>query len=367
MNVALRIAAAALGLFLIGWAVGSAVKTVILPRAAASYLVRGSFVLVRKVFSTIVPRSASFERKDRILALYTPLSLLVTLGAWLVFTLLGFMCVFRAVEDSGWRDAFDLAGSSLLTLGISRPDTLLGTALAFTDAAIGLMLLALLITYLPTIYGAFQRRENLVTALEVRAGSPPSGVELLERYWLLERMDALEEVWVEWERWFTDVEETHTSLPALVFLRSPEPDHSWVTSAGAVLDGASLLTGAVDTLREVRAEICIRAGYLCLHRITDFFGIPHDPKPKPDDPIHVSREEFDAACARLSAAGVPIKADRDQAWRDFAGWRVNYDSTLLALANLTTAPVAPWSSDRSGERTMVPRLFRRIAPTRDHH
>jgi hypothetical protein len=45
--------------------------------------------------------------------------------------------------------------------------------------------------------------------------------------------------------------------------------------------------------------------------------------------------------------GVPLKADLEQAWRDFAGWRVNYDRVLLPLAALTMAPYAPWSSDRS--------------------
>ena len=32
--------------------------------------------------------------------------------------------------------------------------------------------------------------------------------------------------------------------------------------------------------------------------------------------------------------------------RDFAGWRVNYDTVLLELAELTDAPYAMWSSDR---------------------
>ncbi len=217
-----------------------------------------------------------------------------------------------------------------------------------------------------SIYGAFSRREVGVTALEVRAGSPPSGVEMLERYWILERIEALDEVWVEWERWFTDVEETHTSLPALVFFRSPQPDHHWVTASGAVLDGASILASSVDGPRNVRAEICIRAGYLCLRRVADFFGIPYDPRPRPDDPISIPREEFDAACERLQDAGVPMLADRDEAWRRFAGWRVNYDTVLLALCNLTVPPRALWSSDRSGERTFRPKMFRGIKTPQDH-
>jgi hypothetical protein len=61
----------------------------------------------------------------------------------------------------------------------------------------------------------------------------------------------------------------------------------------------------------------------------------------------VERHEFDAVLDQLASAGLPIKADREQAWRDFAGWRVNYDSVLLDLAGLTMAPKAPWSGDRA--------------------
>jgi hypothetical protein len=50
---------------------------------------------------------------------------------------------------------------------------------------------------------------------------------------------------------------------------------------------------------------------------------------------------------QLAAQGVPLKPDREQAWHDFRGWRVNYDLALLGLARLTMAPYAPWSSDRS--------------------
>ena len=146
----------------------------------------------------------------------------------------------------GVTEALELSGSSLFTLGFLRPETFWLLMVSYVEAAIGLFLLALLITYLPSMYGAFSRREVAVTALSVRAGEPPSGREMIWRYWRLERMDHLREVWREWERWFVDVEETHTSLPALVFFRSPLPDHSWATAAGAVLDGAALTLSSVQ-------------------------------------------------------------------------------------------------------------------------
>ena len=165
--------------------------------------------------------------------------------------------------------------------------------LIFLEAAIGLFLLALLISYLPTLYAAFSRREVGITALEVRAGSPPSALEMIWRYWRLERLPEIHEVWAEWERWFVDVEETHTSYPALAFFRSPHPDNSWVTAAGAVLDGAALVLSSVDVSRDVKAEFCIRSGYLCLRGIADFFQIPYDPDPDPDDPISIRRDEWE--------------------------------------------------------------------------
>jgi len=54
----------------------------------------------------------------------------------------------------------------------------------------------------------------------------------------------------------------------------------------------------------------------------------------------------------------PVVADQQQAWRDFAGWRVNYDRPLLSLATWIEAPEAPWSSDR-WTTVRRPRVFHR--------
>jgi hypothetical protein len=362
MQIAVRVVLAIVGAAIVIGAVASAIKTVVLPRGLPSTITRTVFLTMRRIYLMLAPRRRSYERRDRRLASYAPVSLLAVLATWLGLVLLGYVLLFMAVENVPAREAFDLSGSSLLTLGIVKPVGLAATVLVFTEAALGLFLLALMITYLPSIYGAFQRRELGVTALEVRAGRPPSARELVWRHWRLERMDELRPFWEEWERWFLDVEETHTSLAGIVFFRSPQPDHSWVTAAGAVLDGASLVLSSVDVPREVQAEFCIRAGYLCLRRIATFFRIPFDADPRPEDPISIGREEWEAVLDELAAEGVPLKADRDQAWRDFAGWRVNYDAVLLALASLTSAPPAPWSSDRAGDRTTVQVLRRRGAP-----
>jgi hypothetical protein len=170
---------------------------------------------------------------------------------------------------------------------------------------------------------------------------------MISRTYRIRGLAYLGELWAEWEKWFADIEESHTSLAALVFFRSPHPERSWITAAGAVLDTASITASTLDNPRDPRADLCIRAGFLALRAIADFFRVEYNPNPNPTDPISISQWEFDEVYDQLAAAGVPLNPDREQCWRDFAGWRVNYDTVLLALARLTAAPYAPWSSDRS--------------------
>jgi hypothetical protein len=336
-----------LGLGVVVLALKSATQTLIVPRATPDRIVGVVFLTVRRLFELRLRWATTYTERDRVMAYYSPVSLLLLLPTWLGLVLVGFMGMFWAVGIRPWRTAFWESGSSLLTLGFAPVSDLPQTGLAFAEATIGLILVAMLIAYLPTMYTTFARREAAVAMLEVRAGAPPSAVELLGRAHRLGRLDQLSDLWATWEVWFADVEESHTSLAALAFFRSPDPDRSWLTAAGAVMDAAALTASAVDVPRDPQAELCIRAGYVALRRIADFFQIPYDADPGPTDSISIIREEFDAVYDELAGQRVPLKPDRDQAWRDFAGGRVNYDTVLLALAHLIMAPYAPWISDRS--------------------
>lgn len=350
----IQVLAFLVGAAIVAFTVFSAIETFVLPRSANDPLTRFVFVRVNGLFRLWTKRSMTYEERDRRMAFFAPVALLVLPPVWLILVMIGYTGMFWAIGVPTLRQALVASGSSLLTLGFASLNDLGQDLLAFTEATIGLMLIAVLIAYLPTIYGSFQRRELQVTMLEVRAGSPPSALQMIERYQRIHGLDRLSEEWTKWEQWFADIEESHTSLGTVSFFRSPRPEHSWVTAAGTILDAAALTLSSVDIPPTAEGALCLRAGYLALRHIADFFRIPFDPNPKPDDPISISRSEFDAAYDELKESNVPVKADRDQCWRDFNGWRVNYDTVLLALASLTMAPYAPWISDRSLRKFHLP-------------
>ncbi|HEY3144588.1 MAG TPA: hypothetical protein VGJ86_25885 [Acidimicrobiales bacterium] len=345
--VAARVLAFLAGATIVLTTLASAIKTVVVPRAEPAILSRWVFVSLRKLFDFLVRRTNEWQDADRIMARFSPFGLIMLPGAWMAVVLLGFVPIYWALGVDVPRDALVLSGSSVVTLGFSFDGHGPVVAASIVEAMLGLGLVALLISFLPSMYQQFSRREVLVSQLDTRAGTPPSPLALFRRAERIGWVDQLDDFWLDWERWFAEIEESHTSYPALPFFRSPRHERSWITAAGCVLDSASLRLSTIDLPRSWQAQICIRAGYLALRSIADVYDVPFDSDPAPTDPISITREEYDQMVAELEAVDVPIKPDRDQAWRDFAGWRVNYDTPLLAIAGLVMAPYALWSSDRS--------------------
>jgi hypothetical protein len=355
--IVVRVLVAMLGVALVVWTLLSALKTVVVPRAIATTLTRVHFLVLRRIVDLFARPSRTFTQRDSAMAIYAPLSLVLLPATWVVLITIGFTLIFWGTGVDPWQEALAVSGSSLVTLGFERPEGTARDVLAIAEAAIGLGLVSLMISYLPTIYGAFSRREALVGMLEVRAGLPPSTAELLVRYSRIGWIDRLEDdLFTRWEQWFIDVEESHTSHGALVFFRSPHPERHWLTAAGCVLDTAAIADSTLAQPYDARGPVMLRTGFFCLRRIADFYAIPYDPDPAPDAPISITRRDFDLLCVELQAAGIALKPDRDQAWRDFAGWRVNYDAALLGLCSLVQAPPANWSSDRMPPLTRRPPL-----------
>jgi len=244
--VAARWVAAALGVLLVlsGWQ--SVIGTLIVPRPLASWLTRLADRVVVAAYQMVTSRVADYKHRDRILATQAAAILLTQLVGWLAIFVVGYTLVLWPCNGASITSALTDAGSSIFTLGFSEPKGAAPAALVFVAAATGMVVVALQVGYLPTLYAAFNRRETEVALLVSRAGAPSWGPELLARtYYALgvgvSSIDTLPGLYQTWERWAADVAESHTTYLPLVRFRSPQPNSSWVISLLAVLDSAALI------------------------------------------------------------------------------------------------------------------------------
>jgi hypothetical protein len=305
MDVVLSVVVGLVGAATIVLTVLSAAQTLVVPGPVPVMITRRVFVVMRAGFYAVLSRVRSYRTRDHVMASYAPISLLALPAVWTVLVLAGFAAVHWSLGVVPWREALFLSGSSLMTLGFHPPPDLPTAMVALVEAGLSLGLVALLMSYLPCIYGHYSKREEPIISLEVHAGTPPWGLALLERQVRSGRAGQLDPFWHEWGRWFVEVEESHMCTPSLVFFRSSHPHRSWVTAAGSVLDAAALAaaTRDVDGTPQPSAEECVSTGCLALRRIGDyFFVMPYEPDPQPGDPITVSREEFGDACRCLVEA-----------------------------------------------------------------
>ena len=344
------------GIVMLLWTLLDVLRTLVMPRAA-----RGRFRLSRILFRPVWQpwrwigvRRKTIQSRERVLAAAAPSFFFILLFGWVSLALLAYALILWSPafvhglgrSDGSFGDALYSSGSSLFTLGIGS-----GAATGWTRAIVviaganGLGLFAVVIAYLPVLYQAFNRREVGVLLLDARAGSPPSGPELLHRMGSAGMASALPELFAEWERWVADVLESHMSYPILSLFRSPHDNTSWVTSLGSVLDAATLMLTSVDGDPDERVKLLYGTG---VHAVEDLYYYLR----LTEREAVIQRDEFEWVLEDMKDDGFSIRPV-DDAFARFTEKRAKYAPRLDALAVLLAAPPGLWIGDRSylGART----------------
>ncbi len=340
-----------LGLVLVLATWMSVIGTLIVPRPISSRISKYSGLGTFRIFALICRPLRGYRARDRVLAWQAPMSLFLRLVSWVALFDVSYALMLLPFEHGHVGPAFTEAGSALFTLGYSAPTHTSSTAIVYVAAFSGLVVVALQIGYLPTLYSAFNRREAEVTLLVSRAGAPAWGPELLARTRFgLSTLDGtaeLAELYRTWERWSAEVAESHSTYLTLCWLRSPRPEANWLISLLSVMDAAALqLALSPSIVPALRARLVIRMGFSCLNQIAQATGMPVIEDADPDTEIELSFDDFAGAVTMLRSVGYPVEVSAEQAWPHFRGWRVNYEPVLYALARMIDAPPALWSGPR---------------------
>jgi hypothetical protein len=349
----------AVGVFVVTSTLLSVVGTLVVPRGVNSPISHGVDRALDGAFYQLTKRVRSYERRDRILAWQSPLSLLIRLAVWLGLLVAGFALLLLPSLDGNLAAAFAHAGSSLFTLGYAAPTGTGSSTLEYLAAFVGLVVIGLQVGYLPALYAAFNRRETEVSLLTSRAGIPAWGPEILARtrWGIGDDADVpalLEELFVAWERWAAEVAESHTTYLTLARLRSPRPLSHWLIALIAVMDAAALhLALAPSQEPKLSPRLALRMGFVAIQQIATVMGLSVPDDPDPDGPVTVTFDEFRSATAMLREVGYPIEQTDEEAWPHFRGWRANYDMPALLLARQLDAPPALWTGPRRWPSTPI--------------
>ena len=335
-----------LGVGIVGFAFGSAIRTFMLPGTGPHLVSRVVFRSLQRLFEATRGLLPAGRPREVLAGLYAPVCLLAVYGATIGLAAVGFAALFWSLGDRSVVQALVDSGLSISTLGSPSFDQLRETILSVLEALIATTISALLIGYLPTIHSAFLTREKAISTLEAHLGETESGPAILVAFARASGAEHLPSLWGEWIPWFADIGESHGTLAGVLFLRSPRVGRSWVTTAGAVLDAAALAAASLDPAQARQADRCVRTGAAALGRVVDLLDQPPPAPGRVPVPAGaaVGRAAFDRALAQMTAAGYAVKADCATSWATFEALRASYEAPLLALCRLKLVSPGRWEA-----------------------
>ncbi len=348
METFLRVVALIVGIVVLGSTAVSVFTALVVPRVTSSHAMRTVARMIGKTARRILPHLPTYEVRDRLMAFVGPVAMIALFVLWLCAFVLGFGLVDWWSSGDSLGSALEVAGSSVFTLGIATSPGSGSRSIEIIAAGVGLLVVALEIAYLPTLYNAFSTRETEVTLLAARAGTPAWGPEILARHYMLDSIGELPPLYADWERWAAAVSESHTNYPALIWFRSPVSSRSWLLGLVAVMDSAALYHAVSPTQAPRQARLCLAMGMNCLRSVAGALQITFDRDPIPTAGTRLTKEEFAYGFERLEGVHFPLERTLDESWRHFQGWRVNYESIVDALTKLIMPPPAPWLLPRPG-------------------
>ncbi|HEX3795722.1 MAG TPA: hypothetical protein VHV57_14620 [Acidimicrobiales bacterium] len=346
METFVRIVALILGIFVIVSTALSVFTGLVVPRVTSSRAMRSVSRIIGGSARKIMPHLPAYESRDRLMSFVGPLAMVMLFVLWLGLLVFGFGLITWWASGEDFGASMAISGSSVFTLGIASSRDPGSQTLEIVAAAVGLLVVALEIAYLPALYNAFATRETEVTLLASRSGTPAWGPEILARHHALQNIDELPPLYADWERWAAAVSESHANYPALIWFRSPVSSRGWLLSLVAMMDSAALYHAVSPTETPRQARLCLSMGTTCLRSMARALHIPHETDPLPTAGLRLTKDEFADGYRRLEEVSFPMERDLNDAWRHFQGWRVNYESIVDELTKLVMPPPAPWFISR---------------------
>jgi hypothetical protein len=296
------------------------------------------------------------------LNVYPAVSLLGLLVLWLAGLMIGWSLVYWGLDQriggsTDWGTLVYYAGTSLVTPVFGSAHGALVRLLTLLETLTGIVTIALMISYLPALYGAYSRREVRLLTLDDPLGSRITPVRVLALSAPGGDLEMLYRSLGEWQLWTADLLESHVSYPMLALFRSQHPGQSWVTALGVVTDAGTLASACVQGARDREPSFLSRRGRRAIIEISARLHVPRAEVA----PTWLIEENFELAWQQLVELGLPLR-DKSTAWADLQALRATYGEELERLIDFLVAPHGFWG--HSAEATVAAEVAEAAAETR---
>jgi Ion channel len=345
----MEILAVIVGIILIIGILIDSFESIVLPRRVSRRfrLSRFFYMATWAPWSAIARKMRPGNRREYYLSYFGPLSLILLLVFWVAILVVAFALLQWGLDSPMHSPEKQMtlgtylymSGSTFITLGLGDVTPLagLGRFLAVAEASMGFLFLALIIGYVPVIYQAFSRREAQITLLDARAGSPPSASELLRRHYRDQHTEELIQFLREWERWGSELLESHLSYPVLTYYRSQHERQSWLAALTTILDTCALLLVGLEGISTPTIRFTFAIARHAAVDLAQVYGIP----PIDSKLNRLSPTDFARMRDALAEVGLRLRHEEDAEKRLYEMRRL-YEPFVNALANHLLLNLPPW-------------------------
>jgi len=306
-------------------------------------------------------RAAAFRlpraRRHRLLNMVGPLLLPLLIVVYIVLLVLAFALVYYphvprnfsfsdAHLEPGWVDAVYFSGITLTTVGYGDVVPRLASLrfLALFEAASGLVVISLAITYMLTVYSALERKRAVALSLYHQAGEGADVAGLIAHHFVEGRFYGLRDALRTVTRDLQGLLESHIDHPVIHYFHPVEVYKSIPRILFILLETCAVIRAALD--REENADLrnypevrTLDAGVRhVLAQLVESLDLERRGRPRrPTDKEAREdgrrwRRRYEQTLARLDESGIKTRRDAEQGWEEYRRQREEWESKLRRLA-----------------------------------
>jgi hypothetical protein len=295
--------------------------------------------------------------RHRLLNMVGPLLLPLLIVVYILLLVLAFALIYyphipdnfaisEAHRAPGWVDAVYFSGCTLTTVGYGDvvPRTAALRFIALFEAASGLVVISLAITYMLTVYTALERKRSVALSLYHQAGEGADVAGLIAHHFVEGRFYGLRDALRTVTRDLQGMLESHIDHPVIHYFHPVEVYKSTPRVLFLLLETCTVIRAALDReqnqdLRNYPEVRTLEAGVRhVLKQLVDSLDLERRERPRRPteyearDDSRRWRRRYDETVARLRECGIQTRSDAEQGWEEYRAQREEWESKLRRLA-----------------------------------